>query len=141
MISFADYDFSLLDGVLRTVSTVNPLEGFNPSLTYRIVLYNPYDKTYYVIAVSGITKFQSVELITTETEKTIRKHWKYLLEQIIPQINSLKDRKSDLKSSKDDSETQDQQETPDEEVIQFILSKVNSLAHVIIITIFSNIVA
>lgn len=47
---------------------------------------------------------------------------------MIPQINSRKDQKAEdnLKDSSDGTED----DTPDEEVVQFILSKVNSLAHV-----------
>jgi hypothetical protein len=108
------------------VRSVNPLEK-NP-LTWRIVIHNPFDNQTYVLAVS-------------DTESVIRKHWKSLLDELIPHIYALKD-SPELVIEDDDfvfiekensvpienPRTKYNYSTFEEEVILYLFGKVSSLA-------------
>ena len=90
------------------ISTTMKLSTSSPPLTYRIVLKNPFDKNIYVLAVS-------------DSEINIRKHWDYLIKTLIPQTNSTKQSENKTTSTIDFNE----------ELIQFLLTKVESLAQVL----------
>jgi hypothetical protein len=102
----------LFNGLISTTIKISNLNiSASSPLTYRIILKNPFDGNVYVLAVS-------------DNAENIRKHWDYLLYQLIPQITSSKDKVS----PKSDSNSLNIE--LDSELIQFLLSKVESLAQV-----------
>lgn len=120
---------------------------------YRIVLHNKWDNHSYVIAVSGkeIHKFSKLTFCLDSIYK-IEEHWKYLLENLLPHVYSLKDSTSNasntnstsqvgklnvktlliitLKPKKAFTEVELTTMVLEPEIIQYLFSKVSSLAQV-----------
>lgn len=98
------------------ISTTMKLSTSSPPLTYRIVLKNPHDKNVYVLAVS-------------DNEETIKKHWDYLIRNLIPHIQATR-ASSPTNTPKSNSNSSTPDLELDKELIQFVLSKVESLSQV-----------